>query len=80
MIQNGVDVNRPHENGKTTLLAAIENGMIKIMELLLLNGANPNSNNGHSPLHSICDMIGRGLEEEKRMIDSLVSKGAELNL
>lgn len=87
LIQNGADVNLPHSpSGTTPLLAATRNNMIDLLQLLLLNGANPNKkclSQNYTPLHFLCSpftsMNDSLLEEEKRIVDLLIAHGAELN-
>lgn len=82
LIQNGADVNQSSSYG-TPLLAATRNKMMKLMEVLLLNGANPNSkcvSNNYTPLHFLCSPMSSMheslWEEDIKMIDLLITYGA----
>ena len=53
MLDEGVDVNSPDDNGNTPLLVAAQQGLKKIAKLLLRRGANINQTNlaGNTVLH-----------------------------
>lgn len=52
MIEAGVDVNAPNNQGLTPLMAAAKNGDLELVRNLLAHGANPNARDQHQKLAS----------------------------
>lgn len=75
-IENGEDLNQKDEvTGNTLLHIASRSGKIKIVQLLIYNGANVNepNNSGMSALHYACN------REHFKTARELVSSGANVN-
>lgn len=75
LIRSGVDVNRPNQNGETSLHVACLRGQVNVMNLLLRVGANPNartrranSNQDMTPL-SWCVLAGQ-FEAAEALLDN----------
>ncbi|XP_023316500.1 ankyrin-1-like isoform X1 [Trichogramma pretiosum] len=67
-----LDINAQNEFGQTPLHLALANGHMRLSELMLRNGSDPNSANrwGSTPLHTIC-MTKNDDEELARMLFEL---------
>ncbi|MDY0051191.1 MAG: ankyrin repeat domain-containing protein [Aliarcobacter sp.] len=75
-IDNGLDIDKIHEDGKTTLQIEIDNKNFTNVEFLLNCGANVNTNDKNDK-NIIYNEILKGYSNYK-MIDFLISKGAKL--
>lgn len=84
LINSGVDVNLPDENGKTPLMESSENSRIKstnkVIELLIKNGANINAQdkNGFTPL--IYAVQSSNTTSTENTVKILLNSGANVNL
>jgi ankyrin repeat protein len=80
LLAKGVNVNQKDEDGATALFSAISYGLDKHVEMLLDKGADITilNSDGRSPLSGLCLLFN--FKKSKRVIDSLVKKGVDLNL
>ena len=79
-LAKGININQKNEDGQTVLAQAISSGLDRHVEMLLDKGADVTilDNDGDSPLNEICYLVN--FEKAKRVIDTLVKKGVDLNL
>lgn len=67
--------------GETMLLRSVGDGNIHIVRYLLSQGADPNgkNNDGVTPLIRAAVLLDLNVEDQKRIIDTLIDYGADIN-
>jgi len=80
LLAKGVNINQKNSDGETALFLAISYGLDKHVAMLLEKGADITilNNEGESPLSEICLLFK--FKKAKRVIDTLIEKGVDLNL
>ncbi len=84
LLENGAAIEVPGAADPSALHGATRYGSVKLVELFLKQGANPNLRDwqGNTPLHLACgiDSLEKGVQERdvERMIELLVTNGADV--
>lgn len=83
LVQYGADINKKSGSlGNTPLYCAVKNEYVKIVDLLLKNGANPNLTNilNLTPIHRLSGHWSGSRVSEKslKLVDLLVKKGSNI--
>jgi ankyrin repeat protein len=76
LIDQGADINRKDDNGRTALMFAVTNMHYETMKVLLEHGADvqARSNEGGTAL-----MAAAGIAGDLRMVQALLDKGADIH-
>ncbi len=81
LLELGADINVQSSKGKTALHCAAKAGFLKVIDVLMENGANIDAtdNNGETPLYEAIRSTIKNREKQRAALEALLIKGANPN-
>lgn len=82
LLELGADINVQSSKGKTALHCAAKAGFLKVINVLIENGANIDAtdNNGETPLYEAIRSTIKNREKQRAALEALLIKGANPNV
>lgn len=82
LLELGADINVQSSKGKTALHCAAKAGFLKVINVLIENGANIDAtdNNGETPLYEAIRSTIKNREKQRAALEALLTQGANPNV
>lgn len=82
LLKLGADIDVRSSKGKTALHCAAKAGFLKVINVLMENGANIDAvdNNGETPLYEAIRSTIKNREKQRAALEALLTQGANLNV